>query len=104
MDDPNPAHHGHLPLHLVSLELSLSVCRIINIKFLTDLALIKLTLEGLSEQSSAVQSFITFRTISDPPGTMEIFLENGQKFAQCEYGWWDHSIALGQLISDLEVE
>lgn len=36
------------------------------------------------------------RTISDPPGTVNIDLEDGRKFLQCQYGWWDHSIALGR--------
>ena len=42
--------------------------------------------------------FLIFRTISDPPGTVDVYLETGEaarKFYQCEYGWWDHSIAIG---------
>ena len=35
------------------------------------------------------------RTISDPPGTEDIWLEEGRKFYQCVYGWWDHCIAMG---------
>ena len=42
--------------------------------------------------------FLIFRTISDPPGTVDVYLETGEaarKFYQCDYGWWDHSIAIG---------
>ena len=42
-----------------------------------------------------------FRTISDPPSTMDIFLEDGTKFYQCQYGWWDHSIAMGEDFSNI---
>ena len=40
-----------------------------------------------------------FRTISDTPGTVDVYLEEDstRKFYQCEYGWWDHSIAIGNI-------
>ena len=31
---------------------------------------------------------------------MDVYLEedHGRKFYQCEYGWWDHSIAIGNIL------
>lgn len=42
--------------------------------------------------------YLSTWTISDPPSTVDIILEDGTKFYQCQYGWWDHSIALGELV------
>ena len=42
------------------------------------------------------------RTISDPPGTEDIWLEEGRKFYQCVYGWWDHCIAMGGYTAELQ--
>ena len=33
---------------------------------------------------------------SDPPEGVYIALATGEKFKICEYGWWDHSLALGE--------
>ena len=33
---------------------------------------------------------------SDPPEGVYIALATGEKFKICQYGWWDHSLALGE--------
>ncbi|XP_023347925.1 probable G-protein coupled receptor CG31760 [Eurytemora carolleeae] len=37
-------------------------------------------------------------SISSPPNGIEISVERGEKFKICEYNWWDHSLALGELV------
>jgi len=42
--------------------------------------------------------YLSTWTVSDPPAAVDVFLTTGRKFAQCDYNWWDHSIALGELV------
>jgi len=37
-------------------------------------------------------------TLSDPPQGIYILDSEGLKFKQCSYGWWDHSLALGEFL------
>jgi hypothetical protein len=39
-----------------------------------------------------------FIFFSDPPRAVYIGLQTGQKFKICEYGWWDHSLAIGNTV------
>ena len=45
-------------------------------------------------------SFI-LRTVSNPPGVVDVFLPSHMKFAQCDHNWWDISIAIGMDISNI---
>ncbi len=38
----------------------------------------------------------TYTLFSDPPQAVYIGLESEEKFKICEYGWWDHSLAIGE--------
>ncbi|KAL0275052.1 UNVERIFIED_CONTAM: hypothetical protein PYX00_003034 [Menopon gallinae] len=37
-------------------------------------------------------------TLSDPPYAEEIKDQNGLRFKQCTFNWWDHSIAIGEVL------
>lgn len=37
-------------------------------------------------------------TLSDPPYAEEIKDRNGLRFKQCTFNWWDHSIAIGEVL------
>ncbi|XP_037071907.1 probable G-protein coupled receptor CG31760 [Pollicipes pollicipes] len=42
--------------------------------------------------------YLSSWTISDPPKAVVVRDAEGLQFRQCEFGWWDHSIAAGELL------
>ena len=44
-------------------------------------------------------TYLSTWTISDPPPAVEITDQQGLKFKQCHYGWWDHCVAIGVYLS-----
>lgn len=42
--------------------------------------------------------YLSTWTLSAPPGAHVIADSQGLQFNQCDYNWWDHSLAIGELL------
>ena len=43
-------------------------------------------------------TYLSTWTISDPPSAVDITDQDGLKYKQCHYGWWDHCVVGGSYI------
>ena len=104
----SPTFSDKLFTKLCKLALS-AICKTIYVLYGDGMTFVVLTKRDKFTGSKHIlnsehNSYFPDRTISDTPGTVDVYLEEdqGRKFYQCEYGWWDHSIALGNISKYLQ--
>lgn len=68
---------------------------------------IKLTdkqlLQWLTPMLLIMVIYLSAWSLSATPTTVDLHDSGGLKFLQCEYNWWDHSLAMGKAPSGREM-
>ncbi|CAL8109338.1 unnamed protein product [Orchesella dallaii] len=92
----------HLGFSITYTALYMKLCRVYLTFRVKSAHKIKLTEKHLLHWMSPIMVIMLLYlfawTISDPPDTMDMLTTDDKKFVQCVYNWWDHALAIGEVI------